>query len=359
MDRLEVFKDKKVLITGDTGFKGSWMATWLHDLGSDVTRIGLDPHTNRDNYVICGLKSKVNHISADIRDYETIFKIIEKVKPDIVFHFAAQALVSESYSNPRETFEINTLGTVNILEVIRNTSSVQAAVMITSDKCYENIEQVHGYRETDRLGGRDPYSASKGAAEIVIASYIRSYFSNPASAVISSVRAGNVIGGGDWSKDRIVPDFIRSIEERRPLVLRNPDAVRPWQHVLEPLYGYLLLCSKMMSIGHQFSGSWNFGPKYNNVITVKNLIRKFIDQCKKGEVIITENSKKFHEAGFLNLDISKSLYLLDWHPVMDEDLMVDYTLNEYFVNGMSTSDIYDQRSRHISEYMTLQNEVHR
>jgi len=246
MDLSNVYEGKSVLLTGDTGFKGSWLALWLHKIGASVTGIGLEPKTSRDNYCACGLGSVITHYSCDIRHYDQIQDFFSATNPDMVFHLAAQPLVSESYSSPRETFEINTQGTANILECIRHTPSIQVGVMITSDKCYENREWIYGYRETDPLGGHDPYSASKGAAEIVISSYIRSFFSKDGTPVISSARAGNVIGGGDWSKDRIIPDFMRSLEERKPIDIRNPRAVRPWQHVLEPLYGYLQLGATML-----------------------------------------------------------------------------------------------------------------
>lgn len=282
MDLSEVYNGRNVLITGDTGFKGSWLALWLHKFGATVTGIGLDPKTSRDNYNVCGLGSVITHHTCDIRHYVKIQEIFTATNPDMVFHLAAQPLVSESYTSPRETFEINTQGTANILESIRHTPSIQAGVMVTSDKCYENQEWVHGYRETDPLGGHDPYSASKGAAEIVISSYARSFFSKDCAPVISSARAGNVIGGGDWSENRIIPDFMRSLEERRPIDLRNPWAVRPWQHVLEPLYGYLLLGARMITKGHSFSGGWNFGPLYRNSLTVEDLIKRFIEQGKQG-----------------------------------------------------------------------------
>ena len=357
MDLSEVYVGRKVIITGDTGFKGSWLALWLQKLGATVTGIGLDPKTSRDNYVACGLGSVITHHICDIRQYDKIQKIFTTTKPDMVFHLAAQALVSESYTCPRETFDINTQGTANILEAIRHTPSVQAGVMVTSDKCYENQGWVHSYRETDPLGGHDPYSASKGAAEIIISSYIRSFFSKDGTPVISSARAGNVIGGGDWSKNRIIPDFMRSLEERKSIDLRNPGAVRPWQHVLEPLYGYLLLGATMINTGHSFSGAWNFGPLYRNNLTVEDLIRRFIEQGKRGEMKIPDHRGNFHEAGFLSLDITKAVHQLGWHPVLDIETMIQFTLDEYRVDGLSTEAVFTQRYSHIDEYMNLQKKV--
>jgi CDP-glucose 4,6-dehydratase len=357
MDLSEVFKGRNILITGDTGFKGSWLALWLNELGATVTGIGLEPKTSRDNYIICGLGSLISHHTCDIRRYDKIQKIFSATNPEMVFHLAAQPLVSDSYTSPRETFDINTQGTVNILECMRHTPSVQAGVMVTSDKCYENQEWIHGYRETDPLGGHDPYSASKGAAEIVISSYIRSFFSKDGTPVISSARAGNVIGGGDWSENRIIPDFMRSLEERRPIHLRNPGAVRPWQYVLEPLYGYILLAATMINEGHSFSSAWNFGPLYRNSLTVEDLIRKFIELGKRGEIKIQDHQENFYEAGFLSLDISKAVHQLGWHPVLDIETMVQFTLDEYRVDGLSTEAVFSQRCAHIDEYMNLQKKV--
>ena len=354
MDLSEVYNGKKALITGDTGFKGSWLALWLHKLGATVTGIGLEPKTSQDNYVVCGLDSVITHYSCDIRHYDKIQEIFSATNPDMVFHLAALPLVSKSYSFPRETFEINTQGTANILESIRHTPSVQAGVMVTSDKCYENQEWIHGYRESDPLGGHDPYSASKGAAEIVISSYIRSFFCKDGTPVISSARAGNVIGGGDWSENRIVPDFIRALEEKRPIDLRNPGAVRPWQYVLEPLYGYLQLGATMITGGHAFSGAWNFGPLYRNNLTVEELIHKFIAQGNQGEMKVPDTGEKFHEAGCLSLDISKAVHQLGWHPVLDIDTMVRLTLDDYKIKNLTTEAIFNQRCAHIDEYMNLQ-----
>ena len=353
MDLSKIYDGKRVIITGDTGFKGSWLALWLHNLGATVTGIGLAPKTPRDNYVICELDSTITHHSCDIRQYDKILEIFSAAEPDMVFHLAAQPLVPESYASPRGTFEINTQGTANILEAVRQTPSVQVGVMVTSDKCYENREWVHGYRETDPVGGHDPYSASKGAAEIVISSYIRSFFSTDNTPAISSVRAGNVIGGGDWSENRIVPDFMRSLEAKKPICLRNPGAVRPWQHVLEPLYGYLLLGAAMIQNGHSFSGAWNFGPLYRNNLTVEELIRKFIEHSRGG-MIETPKRDTPHEAGLLSLDISKAIHKLNWHPILDVDTMIRLTLDEYAIKNLTPEMVFDQRCAHIDEYMDLQ-----
>lgn len=257
-----IFNNKKVLITGDTGFKGSWLAIWLLELGADVYGYALPPKTRLDNFVVAGLDKKINHQTGDIRNKENLQKYFNEVKPDFAFHLAAQPLVLESYSNPHYTFDTNLMGTVNFFESVRNTDSVKAALNITSDKCYKNNNWVWGYRENDPMGGKDPYSASKGCSELITDSYLNSFFIN-SECNIASVRAGNVIGAGDWADYRIVPDYFRAMQSNKKLVVRNPNATRPWQHVLEPLTGYLLLASKLFT-NKKFCGGWNFGPKDEN-----------------------------------------------------------------------------------------------
>ena len=273
----EIYRGMPVLVTGHTGFKGSWLSIWLRELGAKVVGYSIDPPTQPNNFDLCGLGGKMVDLRGDVRDYDRMEQMIRKYSPRIVFHLAAQPIVLISYEQPKETLDTNVGGTINVLEALRKTRTTGAFVGVTSDKCYENRDWVYGYRETDPLGGYDPYSASKGAAEIIISSYIRSFFSKDGTPVISSARAGNVIGGGDWSKNRIIPDFMRSLEGKKPIDLRNPKAVRPWQHVLEPLYGYLLLGATMITKGHSFSGAWNFGPLYRNNLMVEDLIRRFIE----------------------------------------------------------------------------------
>ena len=267
------YRGKRVLVTGHTGFKGSWLAVWLHEIGAEVIGVGLDPATERDNFELTGIGGKIAaDIRADIRDGERLKHIFKEYKPEIVFHLAAQPLVRLSYQCPVETYQTNVMGTINVLEAIRATGSVKIGVMITTDKCYENREQIWGYRENEAMGGYDPYSSSKGAAEIAIASWRRSFF-NPDKysehgKAVASVRAGNVIGGGDWALDRIIPDCIRALEAGLPIDIRSPRSIRPWQHVLEPLSGYMLLAKKMWEEPAKYCEGWNFGPNPESISTV-------------------------------------------------------------------------------------------
>jgi CDP-glucose 4,6-dehydratase len=358
MDLSEVYHDRKVLITGDTGFKGSWLALWLHLLGAHVTGFGLPPKNHEDNFIVSGLGSKIDHIDGDIRDITVISDLISKSRPDYIFHLAAQALVLDSYKDPYKTFTTNVTGTLNVLEAIRKNPGVKAAVMVTSDKCYENQEWVHGYREFDPLGGRDPYSASKGAAEIVISSYIRSFYHERNAPAVASVRAGNVIGGGDWSENRIIPDCVRSLKHNNPIEIRNPHSVRPWQHVLEPLYGYLLLGSNLSGPdGKKFCGPWNFGPYPCNIVTVEDLVKEMIHQWGNGRYTVPEREQKNKETDMLVLDINKAVHLLKWHPVLTLKKSVQFTIDEYRIDGLSEDAVFKERSAHIDEYMNLQKDL--
>lgn len=268
------YKGKKVLITGHTGFKGSWLSIWLHELGAEVVGVALDPSSDKDNFVLSDIGSKIKaDIRTDIRFAQKIKEIFIRYQPEIVFHLAAQPLVRLSYEQPVETYEANVMGTIHVMEAIRVTRSVKVAVMITTDKCYENKEQLQGYKESDPFGGYDPYSSSKGACEIAIQSWRKSFF-NPKDygkkhiVSLASVRAGNVIGGGDWAKDRIIPDCIRALEAGEVIDIRSPRAVRPWEHVLEPLSGYMMLAQKMWDNPTKYCEGWNFGPEDDSVSTV-------------------------------------------------------------------------------------------
>jgi CDP-glucose 4,6-dehydratase len=311
---LKNFHGRKVFITGDTGFKGSWLAFLLHESGAEVMGFSLPPVGDLNLYKLLCLNKKIKHIEGDIRDVNHITKSIENFRPEFVFHLAAQALVRPSYDDPTETFSINVLGSVNLLDAVRKCDSIRSLVYITSDKCYENVEWIWGYRENDQLGGRDPYSASKAAAEIVFSSYERSFFQLRPLLGAASARAGNVIGGGDWAVDRIIPDCIRAIQSGEPVRLRNPNATRPWQHVLEPLAGYLLLATRLFDEPNRFGGSWNFGPSTQEVRTVKSVADTIVGYIGKGNVEVVESSTQVHEARLLQLNCDKAQQLLGWRP---------------------------------------------
>jgi len=329
--------NKRILITGHTGFKGAWLSIWLDMLGARLSGLALDPHTERDVFVLSGIGQRMHDHRGDIRDLDTVLRVFAEEQPEIVFHLAAQPLVLESYADPVGTFATNTQGTAHILEAIRRTPSVQAAVLVTTDKCYENREWVYGYRENDPMGGHDPYSASKGAAEIVISAYRRSFFSKAGSPAIASARAGNVIGGGDWSNYRLVPDIVRAIEAGQPLDIRSPKAVRPWQHVIEPLSGYLLLAQKLLEQPARFAEAWNFGPLPQSVHPVGKIAdafyRYFREKTSFGPDLSgwrdTSGADQPHEAGLLMLDISKVMQVLGWKPVLDFEKTVAFTAEWY------------------------------
>ena len=352
---LENYKGKKVLITGHTGFKGSWLSIWLNKLGAQVIGIALEPKTQLDNFILADVSSFVKDIRLDIRDKKSLFNIFDEEQPEIVFHLAAQALVLESYKYPLETFETNTLGTANVLEAIRQTNSVKTAVFITTDKVYENKEWIWPYREDERLGGYDPYSASKGAAEIIISSYRNSFF-NPENyskhgKAIASVRAGNVIGGGDWSENRIIPDCIRALEKDLPIEVRSPKSVRPWQHVLEPLGGYLLLGAKMILEPTSFAEAWNLGPEIKNVINVGDLVQMIIETYGKGSWKDLSDPTAPHEAKLLALDINKAGYKLNWKPVLSIEETIEFTTHWY--KNYHTENILELCNQQISQYVNL------
>lgn len=327
------FRNKKVLITGHTGFKGGWLAQILLNWNADITGLALEPSTNPNLFESLDLKDKVHNYFADIRNFKTVKDIISKEKPEIVFHLAAQPLVRDSYDDPLYTFETNIIGTANILQAIKEVGGVKSAILITTDKVYEEKEKACYYKECDKLGGYDPYSASKASAEIVIDSYLKSFF-NPEDykkkhqTLIASVRAGNVIGGGDWMKDRILPDIIKSIFEDTKLIIRNPESVRPWQFVLEPLYGYLLLAEKLYKGQKNFCGAWNFGPKKENYLTVKALAEKIFEILGKKSYEIKRDPSK-HESKWLGLDISKSQKILGWRPVLTIGETLEVTVDWY------------------------------
>lgn len=329
------FLGKRVLVTGHTGFKGSWLSIWLHELGAEVIGVGLDSYSPKDNYVLSDIGQKIMaDLRADIRDGQQMKDIFAQYQPEIVFHLAAQPLVRLSYEIPVETYETNVMGSINIMEAARVTDSVKVVVMITTDKCYENREQLWGYRENEPMGGYDPYSSSKGAAEIAISSWRRSFF-NPADygknhhVSIASVRAGNVVGGGDWAKDRIVPDCIRALEADQPIEIRSPKAIRPWQHVLEPLSGYLLLASKILHEPARYCEGWNFGPRMESITTVWEVAERLTHYYGAGSLKDVSDPNALHEANLLMLDISKAKFLLGWEPRTDINQCCQLTADWY------------------------------
>lgn len=348
------FRGKRVLVTGHTGFKGSWLSIWLHELGAEVVGVGLDPATERDNFVLSGIGGKIKaDIRTDIRDGEKMKEIFTEYRPEIVFHLAAQPLVRLSYEIPVETYQTNVMGTINVMEAIRATDSVKVGVMITTDKCYENKEQIWGYRENEPMGGYDPYSSSKGAAEIAIASWRRSFF-NPErysehGKSIASVRAGNVIGGGDWALDRIIPDCIRALEAGKPIDIRSPKAIRPWQHVLEPLSGYMLLARRMWESPTEYCEGWNFGPRAESISTVWKVASRVVDNYGSGSLRDLSDPNALHEAKLLMLDISKAKFRLGWEPRMDIDRTVALTVDWY--RRYTAEPVYTLCTSQIQEYL--------
>lgn len=344
------FNRKKILITGDTGFKGSWLALWLKTLGADVYGYALPAENNHSHFKVAGLNSAITHFDGNLLDYELLKRVFDKIQPEIVFHLAAQALVRYSYNEPKLTFDTNVSGSVNILEIVRNSDSVKSLVYVTSDKCYKNKEWIWGYRENDELGGHDPYSASKAAAEIVFASYVDSFFYQNPGIGLGSVRAGNVIGGGDWAEDRIVPDCIRSLMNNSDIVIRNPKSVRPWQHVLEPLYGYLLLAMNLYENPKDFSGSWNFGPEIDSFRTVHEIANKIICVFGKGKLSFTSNDKNKLETNLLHLNCDKAICNLGWKPVWDFETSVKRTA-EWYKNYLMGTDPQSLSLKDINQFM--------
>lgn len=329
----EFWRGKRVLVTGHTGFKGSWLCLWLLELGARVTGYALPPYTERDNYVLCGLKERLTDIRGDVSDYALLERTFLEAQPEIVFHLAAQPLVRRSYREPRLTYEANVLGTLNVLEAARKAGSVRSAVIITTDKCYENQGITRGYREEDPMGGYDPYSSSKGCAELLTASYRRSFCrwggTGVSEMAIASVRAGNVIGGGDWSPDRLIPDCIRAIEAGEPVRLRNPGAVRPWQFVLEPLNGYLMLAEKLWAEPEAYVGGWNFGPDPKQMATVETMARALINAYGAGALECQADAGAPHEDRILLLDSTKAKERLGWQPRLSLGETLDWTAEWY------------------------------
>jgi CDP-glucose 4,6-dehydratase len=321
-----VYQNRRVLVTGHTGFKGTWLTAWLAQMGASVTGIALPPETTPSHFSL--LKPPVDHHALDIRDAAAVAEAVRRAAPEIVFHLAAQPLVRRSYRDPVETWATNVMGTAHVLEACRHAPSVRAIVVVTTDKCYENNEWVWGYRENDRLGGHDPYSASKAGVELVAASFRSSYFSTAAAPLLATARAGNVIGGGDWSEDRLIPDLARAVAEKKPLVIRSPKATRPWQHVLEPLSGYLLLGQKLWEQDAAAATAWNFGPDDAGNQSVETVLDKIKIVWPAFDWQLDENPQP-HEAQLLHLDSTLAHRKLKWSPVWGLDSCLSATAGWY------------------------------
>lgn len=328
-----IYSGKTVLVTGHTGFKGSWLVLWLQLLGARVIGYALPPHTQPSLFHLTDAQEGITHIIGDVRDLSKLREVCQTYQPDFVFHLAAQSLVRYSYEHPVETYATNMMGTIHLLEAIRATPSVRVCVNVTSDKCYENREWEYSYRENDPMGGYDPYSSSKGCAELITAAYRRSFFKivDSHSVRLASVRAGNVIGGGDWARDRLIPDCVRSLAAKEAIIIRNPDAVRPWQYVLEPLSGYLWLGAFLWNKPGTFEGSWNFGPHTAGNVSVRQIVNQVVAMWGEGKWkhVSQDQSLEPHEARTLTLDITKASTLLGWEPITSVSQAITETIGWY------------------------------
>lgn len=328
------FKEKVILITGHTGFIGSWLSIVLNELGAKLIGYALPPYSKKDNFVVSNLEKNMVCNIGDIRDFDELNTIVKKYKPEIIFHLAAQPIVTNSYLKPKETFDINVGGTVNVFETFRRNNQCKLLLNCTTDKVYKNLELERGYKEDDRLGGFEPYSSSKACSEIITSSYRDAFFNSESletSKLVSSVRCGNVIGGGDWQEHRIIPDCIKAIKKNQKIIIRNPTYIRPWQYVLEPIWGFLVLTIKMWEDGKKFIGAWNFGPSTKNSLTVKEMVEKIINYYNKGSysIELNHNIKKFYETKTLLLDSSKAYKLLGWKPMLSIDESIKFVCDWY------------------------------
>jgi CDP-glucose 4,6-dehydratase len=353
---LSFYKNRRVLVTGHTGFKGSWLGLLLNEVGADVYGYALNPPTDPSLFNEAQVGEVVTSHIGDIRNINLLQKKVEIIEPEIVIHMAAQSLVRESFSTPVETYEVNVMGAVNILEVCRSVSSVKAIIIVTSDKCYENREWQWGYREIDSLGGYDPYSNSKGCAEMVTSAY-RASFYHPDNylehgVAVASVRAGNVIGGGDWAIDRLIPDFIRSILAGDTLHIRSPHAIRPWQHVMEPLTGYLLLAENLFNKGSQYAEAWNFGPDDSDAKSVEWIARMLCNMWGESAKFEIMSKPQVHEAKYLKLDCSKAKAELNWRPHWSIDSTLE-SIVEWNKSRLSGANIRDITLSQIKDYLSL------
>ncbi len=347
----EFWNGRKVFLTGHTGFKGSWLAIWLKTLGAVIKGYSLEPPTSPSLFGEARIQKHIQSEINDIRNFSDLSFSLKEFSPEIVFNMAAQPLVRDSYQIPVETFETNVMGTVNLLEAVRNSKSVKAVINVTTDKCYENKDWIWGYRETDPLGGSDPYSSSKGCAELVSAAYQSSFYKHQRIG-LATVRAGNVVGGGDWSRDRLIPDVINAFENNKPVFIRYPNSVRPWQHVLEPLSGYLLLAQKLFENPENYSGAWNFGPYNSDAREVKWIVEKLILSWP-GSTWILDDRNSLHEANTLRLDISKATALLDWHPTWTLEQTLEKIVS-WHRSWLMKEDMYKYCVNEIKDFLNSQ-----
>jgi len=346
------WKNKKILITGHTGFKGSWLTIWLKKLGADITGFSKSIPTNPNLFEISNIEAEINSINGDVQDYQFLKETITKVEPEIVFHMAAQSLVIKSYSDPIETYSTNVMGTVNLLNAIKETKKSKIVINVTSDKCYENNESLEGYKEDDPMGGHDPYSSSKGCSELITKSFRESFFNSNTeeNVALASVRAGNVIGGGDWAENRLIPDIIRSIKNNESVNIRNPNAVRPWQHVMDPLNGYISLAEKLYD-NQTFSEGWNFGPEKNEIKSVSWIINKF-DELWKNKIDWIVQNNELHEATNLILNCQKAKSRLGWNSKINTELALKWTI-EWYTKYFENKDMRKITEEQINEFQNL------
>lgn len=349
MEMREFYRGKNIFLTGHTGFKGAWLAIWLTQLGARVTGYSLPPATDPNLFLLANLTERMHSQYGDVRDLEQLSRSIEQAEPDIVFHLAAQALVNQSYRDPVGNYSTNVMGAVNLLEACRASGSVKSIVIITTDKCYENNETGSAYRETDRLGGKDPYSSSKACAELVAHAYRESFYADPSAAGVATARAGNVIGGGDWAECRVLPDCLKALERNEEIILRNPKSIRPWQHVLDPLQGYLRLAHALYNNKQPYASSWNFGPEEDSCITVHELVRAVINQWGSGSWKHVVPDKPFKESRVLRLDSTKAKKKLGWLPRWDVQSAIKKTVlwHKAYLNK---ADVYSICSEQIETY---------
>jgi len=345
-----IYKNKKVFVTGHTGFKGGWLSLWLKSLGAEVLGYSLSPSTEPALFSVAGIDKQIKSVIGNILDVEKLEKTINDFEPDIIFHLAAQPIVRLSYSEPVNTYQTNVIGTLNILEAARKCKSVKAFVNITTDKCYENIEKDYAYKEDDKMGGYDMYSSSKACVEILSASYRNSFLkeNDGNSFLLATVRAGNVVGGGDWAKDRLIPDCIRALNNNEAIVLRNPNAVRPWQHVLEPLCGYLTVGERLLNGESKFAQGYNFGPEKSSLLPVSEITKLMIKTWGSGEVKV--EASNLHEANLLMLDINKAKRELNWTPKFDIAQTISKTVEWYKVYYSKSENVLDFTIKQIEEY---------